>query len=102
MPFDQPDMLRVGANGSDSVISQKLAFAPVLEERKRFVLDGGVPDVGTAVVVDVLEVGAHAGDRIGALRVSDAALKRDFLESLAADVVEQEVRHGCRWRRRCP
>jgi hypothetical protein len=50
-----------------------------------------VPDIRLAVVEYVLEIGAHAGDRVGALRVGHAAFQGDLLEFLAAEIVEEKI-----------
>jgi hypothetical protein len=70
------------------------AAALVDVERKALVLDGVVPDVGQSVVVDVAEVGAHAGEGVAIGRVSNAGRNGDLFEFLSADIVEEKVGHG--------
>ena len=50
-----------------------------------------MPDIGSAVVVHVLEIGAHPGDGVAVLGVGHARFQRDLFELLATHVVQQEV-----------
>jgi hypothetical protein len=63
-------------------------------ERKALVLDGIMPDVGQAVVVDVAEVRAHAGESIAIGRVGNAGSDGDLFEFFSADIAEEKVGHG--------
>src|SRR5580704_4100396 len=70
------------------------AAALVDVEREAFMLNGGVPDVGQAVVVDVAEISAHAGESVAVGRVGNTSRDGNLLELFTANVVEKEVGHG--------
>ena len=63
-------------------------------EREFFVLDSGVPDVRQAIVVDVAEIGSHAGESVAIGRVGNTGGDGNLFKLLSANVAEEEVGHG--------
>ena len=63
-------------------------------EGEVLVFDSSVPDVGSAVVVDVAEVCAHAGENIAVGRVGDPRRNSNFFELFSVNVAEEKVWHG--------
>ena len=80
------------ATGDSGICEDVAALRGV--KGKVFVLDGSVPDVGAAVVVDVAEISTHAGERVAIERIGDACRYGNLFELLSANVVEEEVGHG--------
>ena len=79
---------------AELVASFELMLAEVFVEREGVAKHGGVEDVGEAVVVEVAEIGAHAGDGLAHLVVGDAGGGGLVGEGAVAVVVEEEVGEG--------
>ncbi|MDH4179996.1 MAG: hypothetical protein OEV33_05750 [Armatimonadota bacterium] len=75
------------ARGGD-VHEGPLARVPV--QRKGLFVPGYEHHVGVAVVVDIAEVCAHAGDVAGVLRKGHAGLKGHLLELALAQVATEK------------
>ena len=68
----------------------EVSLAGVLKQRKCLLVERNIGDAGKAVVVEVAEVEAHAGDECTLLRQGGVGLESDFFK-FVSEVVEEEV-----------